>query len=274
MARSKNAQLAVDLFDDLQKSFNWTPQSAWQGIARLLLSCEVWKPKWEAFHDVLVYIDSNRFIAGERGPSSTLRKAEHLTAYLASQLGVERSQLCSNIGLYFQRETIRPLQPHNLIGHAFRSLVTTALHRFGDPGVVYQEEVSPHAEFPGQVFTTRSKRAMIDIVARRDNRTVALMTVRWRIRHDRLDVIDEAMAYAPAAHRHNPHSKIYAVIGEFDGGRLRKVLANSQPIMPHAALAATVHFAPQLIREGLSENGTLEHLQSLEWLIGETFKWR
>jgi len=96
-----------------------------------------------------------------------------------------------------------------------------ALERFGDPEIKYEEEADPHKEFPGQMFTTRSKHAKIDIVARRDNRTVALLTVRWRVRHDRLDVVDEAMAYAPAAHRHNPHSQVYAVLGEFDGGRLR-----------------------------------------------------
>jgi hypothetical protein len=274
MARSKNAQLAVDLYNELQSRYNWTLETAWHGIARLLLSCEIYRIKWETFHDVVTYVDSNRFTSGEGGPHATLRRAEQLTVFLSAQLGIDRKDLCKNIGLYWQHEKIRPLQPHNPLGHAFRSLIAATLQRFGDPGIVYEEEVDPHSEFPGQIFTTRSKRAKIDIVARRDNRTVALLTVRWRVRHDRLDVVDEAMAYAPAAHRHNPHSKVYAVLGEFDGGRLRKVLDNCPPIFPNAALAAAVHFAPQLIREGLQENGTLEHLCSLGWLIGETFKWR
>jgi hypothetical protein len=274
MARSKNAQLAFDLFNELQSRYNWTPETAWQGIARMLLSCEIYRGRWEKFHDVVLYIDSNRFTSGDSGPHATLRRAEQLTTYLAAQLGIERKDLCENIGLYWRHETIRPLQPHNPLGHAFRSLIAAALARFGDPEIKYEEEVGPHKEFPGQMFTTRSKHAKIDIVARRDNRTVALLTVRWRVRHDRLDVVDEAMAYAPAAHRHNPHSQVYAVLGEFDGGRLRKVLDNCPPIFPNAALAAAVHFAPQLIREGLQENGTLQYLRSLEWLIGETFKWK
>lgn len=275
MPRSTNAQLAVDLYDKLQARYQWTAGTAWEGIARLLLSCEVYRngTGWGTFHDVVTYVDSNRFTAGEDGPHATLRRAERLTAYLAAQLRIHRRELCSNIGVYFQEPEIRGLQPNNPLGHAFRSLVTTALQRFGDPGVAYEEEADPYSEFPGQVFTTRSKRARIDIVARRDDRTVALLTVRWRVRHDRLDVVDEALAYAPAAHRHNPNSKVYAVLGEFDGGRLRKVLANCPPILPHAAISAAVHFAPQLIREGLNENGTLEHLRSLEWLIGETFRW-
>jgi len=274
MSRSKNAQLAVDLYSELQARYKWTPATAWHGIARLLLSCEIYKAKWETFRDVVIYIDSNRFTDGESGPHATLRRAEQLTAYIAAQLGIDRKELCQNIGLYWQQPKFRTVQPNNLVGNAFRSLIAAILQRFGDPGVVYEEEVRPHSEFPGQVFPTRSKSAKIDIVARRDNRTVALLTVRWRFRHDRLDVVDEAMAYAPAIQRQNPNGKVYAVLGEFDGGRLRKVLTHCPPVNPHAALSAAVHFAPQLIREGLQENGTLEHLRSLEWLIAETSRWK
>jgi hypothetical protein len=273
MPRSMNAQLAVDLYNELQAQYSWTAGTAWHGIARLLLSCEIYKAKWETFRDVVVYIDSNRFTAGKSGPHATLRRAEQLTEYLAAQLSVDRQNLCLNLGLYWRQPKIRTSQPQNLVGNAFRSLITATLQRFGDPGVVYEEEVRPHSEFPGHVFPTRSKSAKIDIVARRDNRTVALLSVRWRFRHDRIDVVDEAMAYAPAIQRQNPNGKVYAVVGEFDGGRLRKLLTNCPPIIPNAALSAAVHFAPQLIREGLQENGTLEHLRSLEWLIGETFLW-
>ncbi|HKV37326.1 MAG TPA: hypothetical protein VJP89_23485 [Pyrinomonadaceae bacterium] len=274
MSRSTNAQLAVDLYHQLNHHYNWTSKTAWEGIARLLLSCEIYKGGWMPFHDVVAYVDSNRFTLGPSGPSATLRRAEDLSKYLAEQLGIDRSDLCGNIGLYWRQPTIRPLQPHNLVGHAFRSLVLTTLQLFGDPELSYEEEADPHHEFPGHVFTTRSKHPRIDIMVRRGKRTVAILTLRWRVRHDRLDVIDEAMAYAPAARRHNPNCKIYAVLGEFDGGRLRKVLANCPPIFPNAAIDAAVHFEPRLISKGLQENGTLEHLRSLAWLIGQTFEWR
>jgi len=86
MARSKNAQLAVDLFNELQSRYNWTPETAWHGIARMLLSCEIYRGRWEKFHDVVLYIDSNRFTAGDSGPHATLRRAEQLTAYLPRSL--------------------------------------------------------------------------------------------------------------------------------------------------------------------------------------------
>jgi hypothetical protein len=274
MPRSANAQLAVDLYEELQSHYQWTAETAWHGIARLLLSCEVYRLRWEPFLNVVTYVDSNRFTSGESGPHATLRRAEQLTTYLATQLRIDRPELCQNIGLYWQNPKIRQAQPHNLAGHAFRSLITTALAKFGDHGVEYEEEVDPRAEFPGHPFTTRSKNARIDIVARRGDRTVALLAVRWRVRHNRLGVVADSLAYKPTLYEHNPDGRFYAVLGEFDGGRLRKVLANCSPIIPHAAISAAVHFAPELIREGLQENGTLEHLRSLGWLISETFQWK
>jgi DNA mismatch endonuclease (patch repair protein) len=52
------------------------------------------------------------------------------------------------------------------------------------------------------------------------------------------------------------------------------MLTHCPPLNPHAAISTAVHYAPQFIREGLGENGTHEHLRSLEWLFGETFKWK
>src|SRR5260370_42551365 len=159
MPRSANAQLAVELYNELQSRFQWTSETAWHGIARLLLSCEVYRLKWEPFLNVVTYVDSNRFTSGESGPHATLRRAQQLTAYLATELSIDRPELCQNIGIYWQHPKIRQVQPHNLVGHAFRSLITTALARFGDPGIQYEEEVDPRSEFPRHPFTTRSENA-------------------------------------------------------------------------------------------------------------------
>jgi hypothetical protein len=274
MLRSPNSQLAVELYKDLQARYGWSATTAWQGIARLLLSCEVYRQGWEPFHNVVTYIDSNRFTAGKSGPHATLRRANQLTAYLAAQLDIARQDVCQDIGLYWRQGQIRNLQPHNLVGHALRSLIIAALQLFGDASITYEEWADRCSYFSERAFAARSRRTKIDIVARRGSRIVALLIARWRVRHNRLDVFNEALTYAPALQRHNVNGKIYAVLGEFDGGRLRRVLDNCPPQAPHAALSAAVHFAPELIREGLQENGTLEHLRSLDWLIGETFNWK
>jgi hypothetical protein len=74
------------------------------------------------------------------------------------------------------------LQPHNLVGHAFRSLITTILTHFGDREIEYEERVDLYSEFPADALPPRSRSTKIDIVARRGSRTVALLALAWRIR--------------------------------------------------------------------------------------------
>ena len=274
MPRSVNAQLAIDMYEALRAQHQWHRAAAWQGVARLLLSCDIWRQGWQSFHGVVVYREANDFRASARGPNVVMRRAAALTGFLAHELGVSRAALCEEIATYWRHRDIAGLQPHNLAGHAFRSLTVHILQIYGDPGVTYAEEVNPYDEFPGQQFATRSHQPKLDIVARRGNVTVALISSRWRYRHDRVDVVEEAMAYAPAARRHNPGCRLYASVGEFAPNRLDKVLSNCPPAQPHGALTAAVHFAPQLITDGLGENGRMVHLQSLDWLIGETFSWQ
>lgn len=273
MSRSPNAQLAVEMYDALLAQHHWSATTAWHGIVLLLLSCEIWRREWGSFHGVVVHRESNDYKLTARGPNAYLRRAGDLTVYLANQLGIPRAELCARIGLYWKHPTICKLQPNNPVGHAFRSIVVDILEKFGTPGLTYAEEVSPYAEFPGQQFATRSEDPRIDIVARRGKQTVALISTRWRFRHDRVDVVEEAMAYAPAARRHNPDCQLYAVVGEFAPNRLNKIISNCPPLHSHAALSATVHFAPQLITEGLKENGRMQYLRSLQWLVEQTPSW-
>ena len=273
MPRSANAQLAIDMYEALRGKHDWSALTAWQGIARLLLSCEIWRHGWQGFHDVVVYREANDFKVGVHGPNIVMRRADALTGFLANELSLPRADLCDEIAAYWRHPNIAGLQPHNLVGHAFRSLTVHILETFGDQNITYAEEVSPYEEFPGQHFITRSQDPKIDIVARRGNVTVATISSRWRYRHDRVDMVEEAMAYAPAARRHNPACSLYASVGEFAPNRLARVLRNCPPAQPHGALAATVHFAPQLITGGLEQNGRIVQLQSLEWLIRETYSW-
>src|ERR1051326_6022989 len=122
--RSKNAQLAIDLYDTLHRQLGFSPATAWKGIAILLLSCDVWQKGWESFHNVVVYREVNDFKPKKKGePNIVLRRAEHLTSHLAAELGVSRKDLCATIGEYWRNASVVHLQPNNLVGHAFRSLI-------------------------------------------------------------------------------------------------------------------------------------------------------
>jgi hypothetical protein len=262
------------MFHQLRVTQGWDKGSAWKGIALLLLSCKIWARGWEDFHDVVVYRESNDFKVGTSGPNATIRKAQVLTDFLANQLGVAKATVCESIGQYWENPLVADKQPHNLVGHAFRSIVTEVLKTYGSSKITFEEEVDPYQEFPGYQFSTRSKEPRIDIVARNDkNQTVALISTRWRFRHDRVDVIDEALAYVVPARRSFPGCRFYAMLGEFNPARLDKVLDHSPPKNPTGPISAAVHFLPSLITQGLGEDGRLHHLQSLAWLVDQTFKW-
>lgn len=272
MSRGSNAEIAARLFHELCDAHHYDAATCWKAIAELLLTCDVWSSPdgWRRFHGVVVYRESNDFrVAG----GAVRRRAERLSAYLADQLGCSREQLCERISRYWREPAVRDLQPNNLVGHAFRSMIVEALRRFGAPHVVYEEEVRPADLFPGRAFTTRSKKAAIDVVARVNGGVAALISARWRFRHDRVDVPDEALSYVPAARHTSPAARFYAVLGEFSPPRLEKVLAHCAPAHPNPAIDGAVHFAPLLLHEGLGENGRTSELKDLAWLIGESARW-
>ena len=122
MPRSINAQLAIDMYEALRAQHQWSRATAWQGVARLLLSCDVWRHGWQSFHGVVVYREANDFRDGARGPNVVVRRADALTGFLANELGVSRAALCEEIAAYWRHRDIADLQPPNLVGHAFRSL--------------------------------------------------------------------------------------------------------------------------------------------------------
>lgn len=271
MTRGANAQTAVDMYEELRRVHRWDAANAWKGIALLLLTCDRWVGEWRPFHGAVVFRETNDFRVRNGSENKTLRQARGLTEYLGKSLVVD--DVCESVGLYWKKPEIATLQPHNLLGHAFRSLVSHVLQSYGTTGITYSEEVDPHEEFPGLQFSTRSKNPRIDIVARKGNRTVALISARWRFRHDRVDLVDEALAYAPARRQH-ADLKFYAVVGEFSASRNEKVLKHCPPASTNPAIAALVHFCPDLLSGGLGENGRMAALKSLEWLIAETGNWK
>lgn len=273
MARSVNAEAAAAMYRAQIAEHGYGADEAWKPIASLLLACGRWRSAregWEVSNEAVFYQEASAMKPG----SAAFRRGSELGDFLARELGFDRQELCSHIGLYWADPRFRLIQPHNPVGHAFRSLLVEALTMFGDPDVSYEEEVDPLKEFPGFEFPTRSNGARLDIVARRGAVTTAIISSRWRFRHDRVEVVEEALAYGTAAVRSNRHCKQYAWVGEFLPSRLDKILNHTAPNHPNPALEACVHFEPRLLTEGVKERPVDGQLRSLEWLIGQTKAWR
>jgi hypothetical protein len=271
----KHANLAVDLYRDLLESKGWGLEKSWLAIAQLLMTCQVWESgKWHPFHALPVLMERNNYKVTNTGkPNRSLLDAERVANFLASQLQISPPELCSNLGLFFEHPEIRGLQPNNPRGHAFRSIVAETISRFGDPGLTIIEEQSPHDLFPGFSMPARSDRAKIDIVVKRGPRVVALVSTRWTYRHDRVDLIDEAMAYMPAARSVNPTCVYYGVVAEFGKARLKKVIDQTEAVVPTAALRRLVHIKASLASDVIDRNGDLAHLIDLEEMVNDSRDW-
>jgi len=271
-----HAELAVELYGDLLAERGWGLDQAWLAIAALLMTCEIWRDgEWRFFHGAPVLQESNNYRLTRRGePNRALAEALRVRRRLTDELGVGEQALCGEIGRFFRHPDIVGLQPNNPRGHAFRSLVAETLARFGDPRLDVREEVSPHELFPGFDFGNRSPNARIDIVVQRGPRVVALITTRWTYRHDRVDIIDEALAYTPAARRENAECRFYGVTAEFVPGRLHKVIEQTEPAMPNAAINRLVHLQPELAGALLGRNGGLEQMWPLARMVEDSGGWR
>lgn len=241
----------------------------------LLVTCEVWRyGEWLPFHGAPVLRESNDYkLTKNRSPNKALSEALEVRRRIAEELEVNPDGVCSELGLFFRHPEIKSLQPNNPRGHAFRSLVAETLATFGDPELDVAEEVSPRELFPGFDFANRSKDARIDIVVKRGPRPVALITTRWTYRHDRVDIIDEARAYVPAARELNRDCRFFGVTAEFGPARLRKVIAQTSPVTRNPAINRLVHLNPELPGDLLGRNGDLREMWSLEQMVEDSPNW-
>ena len=268
-----NAESAVYQFRKEIASRSYTAEEAWKAIIQLLVTCELWAGKsWAPSHGQPVFRESNNYKLNQDGsPNKALREAQLMGNYLATQLGVPQTALCANLGLFIKSLNI---QPNNPRGHAFRSLVAEFLTMFGDPALSVAEEASPHELFPGIPFNLRSEEPRVDLTVHRGNNLVALCSVRWSYRHDRVDMLEEAVAYMSPARRINGHCRFFGITAEMNPARLKKVISQTSSVVSHAAMTRLVHVHPPLATSVIGHNGALGHLMSLaDWAVS-SFHWK
>lgn len=270
-----NAELAVELYGKLLSEHGWQLDRAWLAISALLMTCTIWREgEWRALFGAPVLKESNEYRLKRTGmPNKALAEALQVRQSIAAALSVDEDTVCSVLGQFFRRPETHGLQPNNLRGHAFRSLVAETVAHFGDQELEVFEEVPPRDIFPGFDFGNRSKDARIDIVVKRGFRPVALITTRWTYRHDRVDIIDEARAYVPAARGLNRYCRFFGVTAEFGTARLKKVIGQTAPVMQNSAINRLVHLNRLLPGDLIGKNGELRMMWSLEEMVRDSVNW-
>jgi hypothetical protein len=202
-----------------------------------------------------------------------MRNAIDVRDYIANELGTQPASLCDELGIYFRHPQVSHLQPNNLRGHAFRSLIAQTISLYGDPALEVREEHDAHELFPGIPLATRSQNPKIDITVSRNGLLVAIVSVRWTYRHDRVDMLDEAHSYVPPARRQNPQSGFYGATAEFGVARLAKVIEQSEPEQPQGIVRGLVHLHAPLPREVVGHDGILANMLDLTQFVRDSVNW-
>ena len=270
-----NAELAVRLYHELLAEHGWQLDRAWLPIATLLMTCDVWSSGgWHTLLGAPVLRESNDYRLTRRGaPNKALAQALQVKQRIAAELATDQEGLCSELGLFFRQPELDGLQPNNPRGHAFRSLVAETLAHFGDPALCVVEEVSPRELFPDFNSHGHHRDSRIDIVAKRGARPVALITTQWTYRHTPVGMLRDAEAYMPAARNLNSNTRFFGVTAEFGTARLLKVIGQTRPVRPNAAIDRLVHLNPELPGELIGKNGDLRLMWSLEQMVQDSHNW-
>jgi hypothetical protein len=268
---------AIAIFEQAEYPTELNASTAWLGIYQTLLWYE--SVNWAGFSDLPHIIDADKLrpssSAKQRtwtSPSTWQERANRVSAHLAQQLGCAVSEVKSKTDRLIRQSAYAEMQRQNPLGIAFGGLVKHVLERFGSPAIRYETEVEATSVFPGITFPGRSGTPRIDLLARRDNLPLTIISAKWSVRHDRLsDITNECPVYKAAYERIYRQSRrnrvlYYVLTNEFDPSRLNKMLDDT-------CVDGVVHVHKEAVVEVCMLDGRLHRLLDLTDLINATSSW-
>ena len=158
-----------------------------------------------------------------------------------------------------KHKDFKGLQRQNPLGIAFAGLIRHILQKFGNSSLSYDLEINATDIFPGITFPGRSTTPAMDIyVSDVQGLPRAIVSVKWSLRHDRInDLTNECPVYKAAAQRQGRIKlSYYVVTNEFDPARLTKLLQDT-------CFDAVVHIHKPAVTEICSLDGRLTKLIDL-----------
>jgi hypothetical protein len=200
-------------------------------------------------------------------PNAWQRRAAAVEEYLAEQLGCPASQVVTYTDQLLKSQDYVGLQRQNPLGTAFAGIVKHILERFGNSSITYELEVEATSVFPGITFPGRSSTPSMDILAQRNGLPKAVISVKWSLRHDRInDITNECPIYKAAALRSRTPLEFYVVTNEYDPARLEKVLIDT-------CVNGLAHVHTPAVTRICDLDGRLDQMLDLTDLVSITHRW-
>ncbi len=225
--RKATVDKAVSLLENAKYPNGFSESEYGFGIYQVLM----WYEEINAYgiERLLHIIDADKLKSKTGKIKAWQRRAIDFEKYLANRLGCDPDGVYEYVNLLFKQPEFEGLQGQNPRGIAFVGLIANGIAHFGNPNYTVRTEVDSASIFPGIVFPGRSKAASIDVLIEENQNPHAVVSVKWSVRHDRInDLTNECPAYKAAAQRlSRTDLKYYVVTNEFDPGRLDKILGDT-----------------------------------------------
>jgi hypothetical protein len=274
-SREQTVADAVHFIESADYPSGLTKSSAWLGIYQTLLWYE---PIGHlGYKDLPHIIEADKLRPTARKKDSWVKptiwqvRAEKIHTYLCKQLGDDSANVATRFDRLLKSTEYQGLQRQNTLGIAFAGLIEHVLSKFGSRGVSYATEVEAASIFPGIEVPGRSGAPRIDVLVRRNDIPLAVISAKWSVRHDRLnDITNECPVYKAAYERiyrqTRQHLLYYVVTNEFDPSRLTKMLDDT-------CVNGIVHVHKPAVVDVCGLNGRLKQLTDLEAFIDLASSW-
>jgi hypothetical protein len=268
---------AIRIFNTSLDNTDLSATNAWLGIYQALLWYE--PVNWLGYTDLPHIIDADKLRPNSLTrrqswvrPSIWQRRGEGITNYLADQLTCSAETVKTKVDLLMKQPEYEGMQRQNTLGIAFVGLVRHILERLGVADISYDIEVDAARLFPGITFPGRSSTPRIDLLAKRNEIPLAIISAKWSLRHDRLsDLTMECPVYKAAYERiyrrtRQNHLLYFVITNEYDPSRLNKILNDS-------CVDGVVHVHKTAVVDICGLDGRLEQLIDLSDFVTNTFSW-
>jgi len=263
--RQETVNQAVSIFTEAEGEYGGEPDRAWLGMYAALLWYE--ETGREDRPRLPHIIDADKLRRPRHGRFGIWqRRALSVEEHMGEEMGCEAQGVEGCVDQLLRRPGFQGLQRQNPLGIAFIGLVHHVMRRHGRPELTYDTEIAAQGVFPGISFPGRSTSPSIDVLARRQGRPAAIISVKWSVRHDRInDLTNECPAYKNAASWGRNPLKYVVVTNEFDPARLDKMLGDT-------CIDAVVHVRKQAVVEIAGLDGRLAQMLDLTELFAWDFE--
>lgn len=267
---TKTVEDVVKIFSRALYPVGLTPKTAWLGVYQALLWYEPVNLGQYTSLPHIIDADKLRPSKSRRTgkqpvkPSAWQRRAEAAEQYIAEQLKCPTHQVEHKVDQLMRMPQYVGLQRQNSLGIACIGITTHILRTFGSRQLTYDMEVNAASVFPGITMPGRSTSPSIDVLIRKGGYPRAIVSVKWSLRHDRInDITNECPIYKAASMRSRKPLAFYVVSNEFDPARLSKVLADD-------CIDGLAHVHKPLVASVCNLNGRLDAMLDLSELIEAT----